>query len=154
MTAVAVVGPQSEVPPISGGTNDPNYGISDLDAQELLELTIENLTDPDEIRSAQLRYIFKYNGQAGREFFSNINILLNTTGITVGEVLDINFTVDNYYKKLKGEYFIAIFYPVAEAAKPFIELALIETGSGVLFQAVKERVVECEMGCTVSKNWG
>ncbi|WNB17095.1 hypothetical protein [Marivirga arenosa] len=84
-------------PPISGGTNDPNYGLSELDQKELLEMTIENLNDPDERRSAQLLYIFKHNGQKGRDFFQNITDLINTPGISVGEVYDINFIVEDYY---------------------------------------------------------
>jgi len=98
---------------------------------------IDQESNLDEKRKLQLQYISTHNGQEGRDFKTDIESLLSTSGITVGEVSDINEIVNNYWEELVGRLIMANFYPVVEAAKPFVELALIETGSGVLFQAVK-----------------
>ncbi|MEQ8472974.1 MAG: hypothetical protein RIC35_17400 [Marinoscillum sp.] len=52
-----------------------------------------------------------------------------------------------------GQNIIAIYGPVAEIAKPFIELALFETGAGVLFQAVKG-IISVRWGVQLAKKIG
>ncbi|MCU0446066.1 MAG: hypothetical protein MUE85_14245 [Microscillaceae bacterium] len=115
----------------------PVYAITGLGGQGSSDDTGVNLTDPDTLRKEQLAYIATHNGQEGRDFKTYIESLIANPEITVGEVQDINEIVNNYYLELKGLYMMAVYLPVAEAAQPFIELGLIETGSGVLFQSVK-----------------
>ncbi|MFT7037163.1 MAG: hypothetical protein ACI8Q1_003300 [Parvicella sp.] len=98
---------------------------------------IDQESNPEEKRKLQLQYISTHNAQEGRDFKTDIESIIATPGITRGEVDDINKIVNDYWEELVGRLIRANFYPVVEAAKPFVELALIETGSGVLFQAVK-----------------
>ncbi len=122
----------------SGYSNPiPIYPIVDLYLDETWEEYIENIQDPETKRKAQLGYIKKMGGEEGKSFALMIEEIINTDGLTVGDVYEINMVVNNYYLSLKGQYMIAIFYPVAETAKFIIELALIETGTTVFFNSVK-----------------
>ena len=98
---------------------------------------IDQLDDLDTKRIEQLDYIATHNGRSGIEFKSYIEDLLATPNISVGEVKDINYIVNEYWEELLGRLIMANFLPVAQTAKPFITLALYETGAGILFQAVK-----------------
>ncbi|MEQ8472980.1 MAG: hypothetical protein RIC35_17430 [Marinoscillum sp.] len=126
----------------------PTYPPSNL--ADALQDLVDEETDPEERREKQLNYIEHFGGLEGKEFRSIIDDLLETPNLTYGEVLDINEAVDRYYLNLLGQYIIAIYGPVAEIAKPFIELALFETGAGVLFQAVKG-IISVRWGVQLAK---
>lgn len=127
--------------PIFEPTNLPN----DNSLKEYFIELIDDQTDPERRRKLQLDYIAQFDGDQGKDFKELIEELLRTPNLTLGEVTDINIAVDNYYGHLIGRYMMAIYGPVAELSKPFIEMALFETGAGVLFQAVKG---------VLSVNWG
>ncbi len=128
---------QYEDYPIGGGMGALPTRLTEEERAELWRDMIDQINNPEEKRKEQLKYIATHNAQAGRDFKDNIESLIATPGITRGEVDDINKIVNDYWEELVGRYIMEIFLPVAEAAKPFVELALIETGTGVLFQAVK-----------------
>jgi hypothetical protein len=95
-----------------------------------------NLNDtPDERRRKQLNYIRLYGGPDGKEFVEAVEEYLRTSGLTMGDVGDKNLEVEKYYRYLKGVYLIIPFHTVSIAAKPFIELVLLETGSAVAVSA-------------------
>ncbi len=99
---------------------------------------IDNQSDPNEKRKLQLQYIYNHNAQEGKDFKLDIESLLGTPpGLSQVEKDAVNEVVNDYWNELVGRLIMANFYPVAEAAKPFVELALIDTGSGVLFQSLK-----------------
>jgi hypothetical protein len=122
------------------GSCDFSIGVfppSEEELKRLLEEYIELIADPEEKRKAQLDYIKKHDGEDGRHFSSMVEEIVSTPGITVGDVIEINATVNKYYLNLRGRYFIAVYNPFAKAARFLLELALIETGTEVLFSATK-----------------
>ncbi|ADR20947.1 hypothetical protein MATR_14270 [Marivirga tractuosa] len=135
-------------PPLNGPSPLPQCGDGEvrvdgvcineeLYLMELWKAQIDHINNPEEKRKEQLMYIATHNAQAGRDFKDNIESLIATPGITRGEVDDINKIVNDYWEELVGRLIMANFYPVVETAKWFVQLALIETGSGVLFHSVK-----------------
>jgi hypothetical protein len=99
-------GPQEYTNPIGiykpGGT-----GIADMTEEEI-QSAIEAINDPEEKRKAQLEYLRTHGAS---EFFEMVTDLVNTQGITVGEVWDINNMVNKVYLSQKAQFFIAIFNP-------------------------------------------
>ncbi len=110
---------------------------SDEEIKSLWASYIDNLIDPEEKRKAQLDYIKTHDGQEGKDFVEMIEQIINTPGISFGEVIDINKIVEKYFRNLRGQYFIAVYYPFAKAAQYIVELVLIETGTTLLFDAAK-----------------
>lgn len=98
---------------------------------------IEDITDPEAKRVAQLNYIKRFDAQEGESFAEMVEEIIRTPGITVGDVIEVNSVVNNFYLNLRGRYMIAVYYSFAKAAQFIVELALIETGTEFLFQSVK-----------------
>ena len=113
--------------PYSGGSNDPTTGgngnqtggggssststggtIGVSSPVFLTEEEIEALTDPEQKRIAQLTYLENHGAS---EFVSMVRDLISTSGITIGEVWDINEMVNKVYINQKFEFFKAIFNP-------------------------------------------
>jgi hypothetical protein len=158
--------------PYNGGSNDPTTGgngnqtggggssstsfggtIGVFSPVFLTEEEIEALTDPETKRKAQLDYIRISDGQDGIDFSSMIDEIMRTPNLTVGDVIEINATVNKYYLNLRGRYIIAVYDPWAKAARFLIELALIETGTEVLFGATK-LALSTRYGILVTKAGG
>lgn len=94
----------------TGGSSSRVVGIKD-NPQILMVRQITRENDPEEKRKLQLTYIRNYGGKDGRTYANLIEEILTTPGLTVGDVAEINGTVNNRYLELKGSYFMAIYSP-------------------------------------------
>lgn len=131
---------------------DPNY-YSSID--RFLQLSVAEamywngwMSRIDEVSNQDLYYdlqrtasdysYLNQHDQDAYELFSNLLRSPATSGIfDAAQRAEIALARINFVNNLKGQYMMAIFLPVAEAAKPWIELALLDIGVGVLFQAAK-----------------
>ena len=102
----------------------------------------------DEIENQNLYYDilqtkedYAYLYQFGREMHDMFEDLLrnplNNGILNSGDRAELISLRKQGIQSLKGQYIISIYLPVAEAAKPWIELALIETGIGATFNIIK-----------------
>ena len=78
---------------------------------EAWEEEIENEQDLEKKRKLQLQYLEKFGGIEGKEFKAIMENLLETSGLTVGDVSEINTLVNSMYLNLKAQYMMAIFSP-------------------------------------------
>ncbi|MFM2250652.1 MAG: hypothetical protein RLZZ358_1579 [Bacteroidota bacterium] len=106
------------VPGGSGGPADQSicdfdptcipYPDSMDDAEESIQKLIEGITDPEQKRKAQLDYL---RNRGGSDFVKIIEELLNTSGLTIGDVEEINNVVNGFYLRQKGLFMMNIFSP-------------------------------------------
>lgn len=86
-------------------------GTSCITLKESLESRIESEQNSEEKRKLQLEYLESFGGSDGKEFSAFVKELLNTSGLTVGDVQEVNNLVDTMYLGLKAQYIAAIFSP-------------------------------------------
>lgn len=116
----------------SGGSYTPN-----LEAvKKAEEARISKISDPEERRKAQLKYLKDFGGQTGKAFAAMVEAFLETSGLTVGDVHEINKIVQAATNSLINNYLQAIFGTSASMAKPFIELALFNGLSNAALQGI------------------
>lgn len=131
---------------------DPNYYSS---IERFLQLSVAEamywngwMSRIDEVSNQDLYYDlqrtasdYNYLNQHDQDAYKLFSDLLRspaTSGIfDAAQRAEIALARINFVNNLKGQYMMAIFLPVAETAKPWIELALLDIGVGVLFQAAK-----------------
>ena len=82
-----------------------------LSPRELAENSIDNEQDPEQRRQKELQYLNDFGGAEGKEFKALIEELLETPGLTVGDVYEINALVHTLYLNLKAQYLMVIFSP-------------------------------------------
>lgn len=88
--------------------NTNHFGSDCIPFPEIEESFIENIIDPDQKRAAQLDYL---RNRGGGEFVLIIQELLGTSGLTMGDIQEINKLVDQFYYLQKGLFLMAIFSP-------------------------------------------
>lgn len=88
--------------------NTNHFGSDCIPFPLTIEEYIESLNNPDQKRQAQLDYL-KTHG--GREFVTIIDELLNTSGLNMGDLTEINKLVNDFYLRQRGLFFMAIFSP-------------------------------------------
>lgn len=88
--------------------NTNNFSDHCIPVPESLEDYIESISDPAEKREAQLDYL---RSHGGKDLVEIIEGLMNTSGLTVGDVIEINKLVNKFYLQQKGLFIMAIFSP-------------------------------------------
>jgi len=146
---------------VSGDTetlgNPDRTDIFEFDSEEeLLEYLISTNIDPERKREYQLQYISKFYSQDGIDFVAKVNELLDTSGLTVGDVTEINALVNRVYLNIKGQYMMAIFSPDNVATILFFALSgnTTETLKGRFFNVFSRYgAYEGIAGMIGTKSW-
>lgn len=114
--------------------------------------TIQNVKLRNDIAKAKSDYNYLYT--YGRDLYDMYNDLLRdpyAAGLVISsQRLEVIEMRSNSVKNLQGQYLIATFDEFAQAAKPFIEIALIETGTNALFLSVKA-ILNVKWGVQLAK---
>jgi len=79
-----------------------------VEGESLIQNYIEGLSDPELRRRAQLDYLRTHGGS---DFVQIIEELLSTSGLTIGDVEEINNLVNIFYMRQKGLFMMNIFSP-------------------------------------------
>jgi hypothetical protein len=95
----------------TGGEIDMLLYSLDIGNRSEFEWIIDQTQDSETRRILQLKYINDFGGAEGQEFKIAIESMIGTPKITVGDVMEINNTVQSMYLRLKAEYMMAIFSP-------------------------------------------
>jgi hypothetical protein len=79
-----------------------------VEGESLIQNFIEGLIDPEEKRRAQLDYLRTHGG---RDFSEFVEELINSGGLSMGDISEINNMVNSVYFNQKGLFMMAIFSP-------------------------------------------